>query len=80
MHNIMDVNEKKTKKIMKNKKRIHCTYTCFPVNGKREQCIEREVCMYIVYICFVYVSHERLSAADPYRAIVNDLLLSSPFH
>jgi hypothetical protein len=42
---------------MKNKKRIHCTYiTCFPVNGKREQCIEQEVCMYILYInIYIYV-------------------------
>lgn len=55
----MDVKEKKTKKIMKNKKRIHCTYTCFPVNGKREQCIEREVCMYIVYIYMFCVCFSR---------------------
>jgi len=50
MRSIMDV---KGKKIMKNKKRIHCTYiTCFPVNGKREQCIEQEVCMYLYIYAF----------------------------
>lgn len=69
---------------MKNKKRIHCTYIHAFQSMENENSVSSEKCVCIlcrcVYICFVYVSHEGLSAADPYRAaMVNDLLLSSPF-
>lgn len=53
------------KKRKKNKKRIHCTYTCFPVNEKREQCIEREVSVLCMFL------------TKGFRSGINDLVFLS---
>lgn len=81
MHSIMDVKGKKTKK--NNEKQKEDSLYLYMLSSQwktRTVYRARSVYVYCVYICFVYVSHERLSAADPYRAMVNDLLLSPPFH